>query len=235
MKMNAKKRKMKVTYYGHGCLEVECGGKTLLVDPFISPNPLASGIDVDSLMPDYILVTHGHEDHVADLERIAKQSGAQIISNYEIVSWCAGKGLENGWPMNHGGKHTFDFGTLRYVNAVHSSVLPDGSYGGNPGGFILNGDGKTLYIAGDTALHMDMELIGRHWTPDFAVLPIGDNFTMGYEDAVICSDMIRCNRVLGMHYDTFPFIEIDKAKATEAFNQAGKELHLPAIGQTVEI
>ena len=226
---------MKITWYGHACFQIGCGGKTLLVDPFISPNPKAAHIDVDSLNPDYILITHGHEDHVADAEAIAKRSGATIVSNYEIVSWYGAKGFEKLWPMNHGGKHTFDFGTVRYVNAVHSSVLPDGSYGGNPGGFIIESDGKRLYLAGDTALHMDMQLIGKYWKPDIAVLPIGDNFTMGAEDAVICCDMIQCDKVIGMHYDTFPFIEIDRATVEGLFNNANKELLLPAIGESVEI
>lgn len=133
--------------------------------------------------------------------------------------------------MNHGGTHQFDFGKVRYVNAVHSSVLPDGTYGGNPGGFIIETEGRRIYFAGDTALHMDMELIGKYWTPDLAVLPIGDNFTMGIEDAVICAEMIKCKRIVGMHFNTFPFIEIDLNEATKAFQNAGLELTLFTIGE----
>lgn len=210
---------------------LELGGKSLLFDPFITPNPQAAHIDVASLLPDYVLLSHGHADHVADAEAIVRQSGAMLISNYEIVSWYQEKGIEKTWPMNIGGKHRFDFGELRYVNAVHSSVLPDGTYGGNPGGFILSSDAGTMYYAGDTALHTDMELIGRFWKPDIAVLPIGDNFTMGIDDAIHCAAMIQCKRVVGMHYGTFPYIEIDTAAALKAFSDAGIELILFSIGE----
>lgn len=210
---------------------LETSGSEILFDPFISPNPQASNIAVDRIKPDYILLTHGHADHVADAETIAKASGAMIVSNYEIATWYQEKGVEKTWPLNHGGTHQFDFGKVRYVNAVHSSVLPDGTYGGNPGGFIIESEGRRLYFAGDTALHMDMELIGKHWTPDLAVLPIGDNFTMGVEDALICAEMIRCTKIIGMHFDTFPFIEIDRGAALEAFEKAGLELTLFTIGE----
>ena len=226
---------MKFTWYGHASFSIEMGGKQLVFDPFITPNEQAKSIDVNAIPADYVLLSHGHADHVADAEAILTRTGATLISNYEIVSWYGEKGIENAWPMNHGGKHLFDFGTVRYVNAVHSSVLPDGTYGGNPGGFIIEADGRRIYYAGDTALHMDMELIGRYWKPDLAILPIGDNFTMGAEDAVICCDMIQCDKVIGMHYDTFPFIEIDRATVEGLFNNANKELLLPAIGESVEI
>lgn len=222
---------MKLTWYGHSCFMLETSGSEILFDPFISPNPQASNIAVDRIKPDYILLTHGHADHVADAETIAKASGAMIVSNYEIATWYQEKGVEKTWPLNHGGTHQFDFGKVRYVNAVHSSVLPDGTYGGNPGGFIIESEGRRLYFAGDTALHMDMELIGKHWTPDLAVLPIGDNFTMGVEDAIICAEMIRCTKIIGMHFDTFPFIEIDRGAALEAFEKAGLELTLFTIGE----
>lgn len=222
---------MKLTWYGHSCFILETGGSKILFDPFISPNPQASKINIDELKPDYILLTHGHADHVADAETIAKASGAMIVSNYEIATWYQEKGIEKTWPLNHGGTHAFDFGKVRYVNAVHSSVLPDGTYGGNPGGFIIESEGRCLYFAGDTALHMDMELIGKYWTPDLAVLPIGDNFTMGIDDAIICAEMIRCKRIVGMHFDTFPFIEIDREAALKAFQNAGLELTLFSIGE----
>ena len=226
---------MKLTYYGHACFMLETKEASILFDPFIKANPLASHISIEDLKPDYILLTHGHEDHVADAEEIARLSGATIVSNYEIVSWYGAKGLEKLWPMNHGGKHAFDFGTVRYVNAVHSSTLPDGSGGGNPGGFIIEADNKRIYFAGDTALHLDMELIGRYWKPDVAILPIGDNFTMGIEDAIICSDMIDCYDVVGMHFDTFPYIEINQEEAVEAFRSNDKKLSLMKIGESKEV
>ena len=225
---------MEIFYLGHGCLQVDTMDMSLLIDPFITPNPLAASIDINQLKPDYILLTHGHEDHVADAETIAKNSGAKIISNFEIVSWYGQKGIE-GHPMNHGGQWNFDFGTLKMVNAVHSSVLPDGSYGGNPAGFILSNDEGTIYIAGDTALHQDMKLIPEFYNLDLAVLPIGDNFTMGMEEASMAAQFVKADKVLGMHYDTFPYIEIDKEEAVKMFLNKGIELILLDIGFSTSI
>lgn len=226
---------MKLTYYGHACFLLETQGKRILFDPFISPNELASSIDVDAIQADYILISHGHADHIADAEAIAERTGAIIVSNYEIVSWYEQKGLKNLWPMNHGGTKSFDFGKVKYVNAIHSSVLPDGTYGGNPGGFVIQNSEGCLYFAGDTALTTDMELLGRYLNIDWAILPIGDNFTMGIEDAVICADMIQCDQIIGMHFDTFPFIKIDHKYAADTFSAANKKLHLLTIGDTSEL
>jgi L-ascorbate metabolism protein UlaG (beta-lactamase superfamily) len=226
---------MQFTFYGHACFVVEVGGKKLLFDPFISPNEKASAINVDEIEADYILISHGHEDHIADVESIAKRTGAKLISNFEIISWFGKNGIENGHPMNHGGSWEFDFGIVKYVNAVHTSSFPDGSYAGNPGGFIITTKEKTFYFAGDTALTMDMKLIGEYENLDFAVLPIGDNFTMGVKDAVIAADFIQCNKIVGIHYDTFGYIEIDHQKAINAFKMKDKELVLLEIGQTIEL
>jgi len=217
---------MKLTYYGHSCFSVAVAGKNLLFDPFISGNPLAGKIDIDSISADYILISHGHEDHLADALTLAKSTGARVISNFEIVEWLAGKGVTHAHPLNHGGAYTFDFGRVKYVNAVHSSMLPDGSNGGNAGGFVVESAAGNFYYSGDTALTMDMKLIGESTRLKFAVLCIGDNFTMGIEDAIRAADFIRCNQVLGVHYDTFPPIRIDQAEAVLKFKSAGKELHL---------
>ena len=225
---------MELTFYGHACFSVKTQDKTILFDPFISPNPKAAHIDVATLAADYILLSHGHEDHVADAENIAKRTGAKLVSNFEIVSWYEKKGIENVHPMNHGGKWKFDFGTVKYTNAVHSSMLPDGSYGGNPGGFIVNTD-KSFYYSGDTALTMDMKLIGNTEKLDYAVLPIGDNFTMGIEDAITAAEFINCNKIIGVHYDTFGYIEINKNEAIDKFKSRGKELILPEIGETIKL
>ncbi|NHF58727.1 metal-dependent hydrolase [Flavobacteriaceae bacterium TP-CH-4] len=226
---------MELTYLGHASLSLELNGSHILVDPFISGNPLAKNIEIGDLEADYILITHGHQDHVLDVEAIAQRTGATLISNYEIVSYYGEKGLK-GHPMNHGGKYSFPFGTVKYVNAIHSSVLPDGTYGGNPGGFVLWSDQLCLYIAGDTALTEDMKLIPKTCPKlDLAILPIGDNFTMGYEDDLIASDYIQCSKIMGYHYDTFPPIEIDKIKAKDVFSNENKELLLPAIGETITI
>lgn len=225
---------MIITYYGHATFLVEVGGSRLLFDPFISGNPMASNVDVDSIEADYILVSHGHQDHVLDVESIAKRTGAKLISNFEIITWFAEQGVDNGHPMNHGGQFSFNFGSVKYVNAIHSSVLPDGTYGGNPGGFVVRTNEGSFYYAGDTALTMDMKLIETE-NIQFSMLPIGDNFTMGVEDAITCCDFIGCGKVFGMHYDTFPPIAIDKNEARNAFRQNGKELTLLEIGQSTEL
>ena len=226
---------MKITFYGQSSFGVELNGKNLVFDPFISPNELAKSIDVDSLPADYVLLSHGHQDHVVDAESIAKRTGATIISNFEIVSWYGEKGI-NGHPMNHGGSWDFDFGNVKYVNAVHSSVLPDGTYGGNPGGFVISNDKNTFYFAGDTALTWDMKLIPMTCPKlDVAILPIGDNFTMGINDAVLASEFIECDKIIGCHYDTFGFIKIDHAAAKQAFADRGKELILLEIGDSLTI
>lgn len=226
---------MKLTYFGHSAFQVIKGGKSIVFDPFISSNPLATAIHVDDIKADYILLSHGHGDHVADAETIAKKNGATIVSNYEIVSWYETKGI-NGHPMNHGGKWKFDFGTVKYVNAVHSSVLPDGTYGGNPGGFVVWNEEKCFYFAGDTALTWDMKLIPMTCpTLDFAILPIGDNFTMGYEDAVYAAQFIQCDKIIACHYDTFGYIKTDHEAALNEFKNAGKELILLQPGQSIDL
>jgi len=226
---------MKITFYGHGCFGIEFGGKNLLFDPFITPNKLAEKIDIDKIQADYILLTHGHFDHVADAEAIAKRTGAKLISNYEIVSWFEAKGITSVHPLNIGGSANFDFGSLQYVNAVHSSSLPDGSYGGCAGGFVLSNAEGTIYFAGDTALNLDMKLIGERHQIDLAFLPIGDNYTMGVDDAVRCCDFIRCKKVIGMHIDTFPYIKINHKEAKLKFRDAGIDFRIMDIGQAIEL
>ena len=227
---------MNLTYYGHACFGVNVGGKNLLFDPFIRYNELAKNIDINIVPADYILISHGHEDHVADAIEIAGRTGATIVSNYEVVSWFQAKGVKKGHPMNHGGKWKFDFGTVKYVSAIHSSVLPDGAYGGNPGGFVVETGEGNFYYSGDTALNMDMQLIpitcGKL---NVALLPIGDNFTMGIDDAIIASDFVKCDKIIGVHYDTFGYIKIDHESAIKRFKDKGKELLLLNIGQTIAL
>lgn len=226
---------MKITFLGHASLLIRTQDKILLVDPFISGNEKASDkIDIPKLRPDYILLTHAHNDHTLDVDRIAKNSGATIISNYEIAMYYEEKGFK-AHPMNHGGSWEFDFGKLKYVNAIHTSSFGDGTYGGQPGGFVLSSQGKNVYIAGDTALTMDMKLIPLTTKLDLAILPIGDNFTMGVDDAVMASDFVECNTILGCHYDTFGYIKIDHEDAIAKFKAAGKKLHLLEIGGSMEV
>ena len=225
---------MKITYLGHASLSIEVAGKKLIVDPFITPNSLATNLDFESLEAHYILITHAHQDHIVDVDSIAKRTGAKIVSNFEIVTHYGNKGFE-GHPMNHGGSWNFDFGRLTYTNAIHTSSFPDGSYGGQPGGFLLETEEGKVYIAGDTALTYDMKLIPLQCKLDLAILPIGDNFTMGCESAAIAADFLECDRVLGYHYDTFGYIVIDHDQARGTFKKAGKELTLLPIGDSLEV
>jgi L-ascorbate metabolism protein UlaG (beta-lactamase superfamily) len=226
------RRHMKFTFYGHACFGIETGGKKLLFDPFISGNELAKDIDINAIEADFILVSHGHGDHVADLVSIANRTGALVIGAYEVVTWAQKQGVKNVRPMNFG-PATFDFGKLHFLPAWHSSQMPDGSYGGNPGGFLVQGQEKTFYYSGDTCLMMDMKLIPRYAKLDFAILPVGGNFTMDSNDAVIAAEFVECNKIIGIHFDTFGYIKIDHEKAKGIFNAAGKELILPEIGESI--
>lgn len=226
---------MKITFYGHASLGIEVAGKTLLVDPYISANEKASHININDIKADYILLTHAHQDHVLDVEVIAKNNpDAVIVSNYEIASYYGSQGFKF-HPMNHGGSWKFDFGNLKYVNAIHTSAFANGSNGGNPGGFVIEGEHKNIYIAGDTALTMDMKLIPMRTKLDLAILPIGSNFTMDVEDAIIASNFLECDKILGYHYDTFGYIVIDHNQAKKKFFDAGKDLMLLEIGQSIDL
>ena len=226
---------MKLTYYGHSCFLVDVNGKKILFDPFITPNELAKDIDINTIQCDYIAISHGHFDHIADAVVIAKNTNATIICAYELYEWFQKQGLTNFRPMNIGGKWNCDFGTVKAVVAVHSSCLPDGTYGANPMGFVFNTTDGDFYYSGDTALTMDMQLIPRWAKLKFAVLPIGDKFTMDIDDAIIAADFAQCNKVIGVHYDTFEPLKINHSDAIEKFAQAGKELILVEIGKTINI
>ena len=225
---------MKFTYYGHSCFLVECAGIKYLFDPFISGNELAKGkVDIDAIQADYILVSHGHGDHVADLVSIAVRTGAKVLAAYEVVTWAQNQGVKNAHPLNFGSTQ-FPFGKLHFVPAAHSSSLPDGSYGGNPGGFILKLAEGNFYYSGDTSLTAEMLMIPHYGKLNFALLPVGGNFTMDADDAVIAAGIIGCDKIIGLHFDTFGYIKIDHAAAIEKFRVAGKELILPVIGETIE-
>jgi len=225
---------MKITFYGHASLGIEINDINILVDPFITANSKAEHIDIETLKADFILVTHAHQDHIVDVEAIAKRTGATVVSNFEIATHYENLGLET-HPMNHGGTWDFEFGSVKYVNAIHTSSFPDGSYGGQPGGFVIEGEHKNIYIAGDTALTYDMKLIPLQTKLDLAILPIGDNFTMGIDDAILASDFVECDKVLGYHYDTFGYIEIDHDEAKRKFFEKNKDLMLLEIGSSIEL
>lgn len=225
---------MKITFYGHACLGIQIDDINILVDPFITGNEKAAHIDINTLEADYIMVTHAHQDHILDVEAIAKRTNAVIISNFEIVTHYGKLDIE-GHPMNHGGQWDFEFGNVKYVNAIHTSSFPDGSYGGQPGGFIIESEHKNIYIAGDTALTFDMKLIPMQTKLDLAILPIGDNFTMGINEAILASDFVECDKILGCHFDTFGYIEIDHEAAKRKFFEKDKDLMLLEIGESIEL
>ncbi len=225
---------MNITFLGHAGFHIEINGVNIVIDPFITGNPQASNINVNDLKADYIFLTHAHQDHILDAETIAKRSGAIIVSNYEIAMHYKEKGFK-GYPLNHGGTFKTNLFTAKYVNAVHTSSFPDGTYGGQPGGFVISSKEKSLYVAGDTAVTMDMKLIPMTTKLTASIFPIGDTFTMGVEDAIIASDLVECNKVIACHYNTFPPIEIDTEKAKQQFSNAKKELILLEIGASVNI
>lgn len=226
---------MDITYYGHSCFLINIEGTKVLFDPFITPNELASDIDIEKIEADFILLSHGHADHVADAEKIAKNTNAKLVSSFEIVTWYENKGISDTHPMNIGGKWKFPFGTVKMVEAVHSNSLPDGTYGGTPAGFIIETEKSTFYYSGDTALFSDMKMIGESFNIDFAFLCIGDNFTMDVAEALKASDFVKTDKIIGMHYDTFPYIKIDKENTIELAKKAGKEITLMKIGETINL
>lgn len=225
---------MNITFYGHASFGIEVNGKHILVDPFISANPNAAHIAIDALKADYILITHAHQDHVLDVEAIAQRTGATIISNYEIVNYFVAKELK-GHHLNHGGTFISEDFSAKYVTAIHTSSFADGTYGGEPGGFVLTANDKSIYIAGDTCATYDMKLIPKFTKINAAILPIGDTFTMGIDEAIIASDFVECNTIIGCHFNTFPPIEINTLAAKNKFASKSKTLILLEIGASINI
>jgi L-ascorbate metabolism protein UlaG (beta-lactamase superfamily) len=226
---------MKLTYFGHACFLVESAGKKLLFDPFITPNPLASEIDISKIEADAILLSHAHVDHLADVVALAELTSAPVVCNWEISEWLGKQGLKNILPMNHGGTRDLGVCRTKMTSAIHSSTLPDGSPGGNPGGYVVSFPEGTFYYSGDTALTQDMKLIPEEFALRFAVLPIGDTFTMGAADAARAAQFVQVKTVVGVHYNTFPPIEISKEAAQETFAKASLSLLLPPIGGTIDV
>jgi L-ascorbate metabolism protein UlaG (beta-lactamase superfamily) len=198
----------RIRWLGHACLLFESDNHSILVDPFLSGNPAAT-VDAERVHADWVLLSHGHADHLGDTISISKRTGATVITNYELSMWLAKQGVTHVHGQQHGGSHVFPFGRVKLTNAIHGSALPDGSYGGNPCGFLVEfADGKKIYDAADTALFGDMKLIGDEGI-DLAILPIGDNYTMGPADAIRAVQFLRPGRVLPIHYNTWPLIAQD--------------------------
>ncbi len=221
----------KITYFGHACFELDWNGKSIVFDPFIRGNSLAKDVNMEKIMPHLLLLSHAHSDHVADAVEIALQSNAECIAIYEICSWLQKQGVKNVHPTNVGGKLNRDDLTIVHTPALHSSSFDDGSYGGLAGGFVLKSGSDSIYFAGDTALFSDLKLIGELHQPQWAILPIGGNFTMDVEDAIIAAKWLGVKKVIGMHFDTFGYIVIDHQNAVEKFKSQGIELHLLNIGE----
>lgn len=197
-----------LTWYGHATLGLETDGHKLLIDPFFTDNPAASA-KADDVEADFILVSHGHGDHVGDAVAIAERTGAQVVSNHEIATWFDKQGVAKTHGQHIGGGFKHPFGYLKLTLALHGSQLPDGSDGGNPAGFLLTtNDGKKIYMAQDTGLFGDMQLIGEEGL-EVAVIPIGDNFTMGPDDALRAVKMLQPKTVVPIHYNTFDLLNQD--------------------------
>ncbi|WP_214854583.1 MULTISPECIES: metal-dependent hydrolase [unclassified Exiguobacterium] len=229
---------MKLTYHGQSTVTIETNGHHLVIDPFFSGNEKAT-TNPDDVKADFILLTHAHADHMLDAERIAKATGATIIATHELATYLSFKGL-NVHPMNLGGQFEFSFGKVKMTQAFHSSSIIDEekqtiTYMGMPAGFLLTIEGKEIYHAGDTALFGDLALYGAHHEIDLAFLPIGDNFTMGPDDALIAADMLQAKAVVPIHYDTFDLIKQDANAFCEQIEAQGQTGHLLAIGESLEL
>jgi L-ascorbate metabolism protein UlaG (beta-lactamase superfamily) len=225
---------VKVTFIGHSCFLLDNGKEKILIDPYISGNPVAKAT-AEQKKADYILVSHGHGDHLGDAIELAKSSGATIISNNEIAFWCAGKGVKNFHPLHIGGSHTFPFGSIKLTIAHHGSSLGDFQYGGEPAGIIVRTDNKVIYHAGDTGLFLDMKLIGELDKIDLAFLPIGGNFTMDVSDAIKAVEFLKPGKAIPMHYNTNDFVKADPNDFVNKIKRLGTEGIILKPGETYEL
>lgn len=225
-----------VIYLGHACFEFNFNGTKVLLDPFITYNSLAKDINVSDIKPDYIFLSHGHEDHVADMAKIQAQSDATVVAIVETAAWVRKQGVPDDKVIefNFGGTLSLPFGKVKMVYALHTNSTPDGGYGGVPCGFVYFIGNKKIYFAGDTGLTLEMKLL-EDLELDWAFLPIGGHYTMDMYDAVKASDFIKCKNIIGMHYDTFPHVSIDSNEAKKVFAEAGVNLNLLALGATQDL
>ncbi|TVR54105.1 MAG: metal-dependent hydrolase [Puniceicoccaceae bacterium] len=228
---------MLITYHSHSCVRISTRSHEVLVDPFFTGNPAAQ-TSADDVPADFILLTHGHQDHVGDTEAIARRTGATVVANYEIASYFGHKGLST-HGMSIGGAHDFAFGRLKLTIAHHGSGYPgpDGNmlYFGQPAGLLISAEEKTVYHAGDTALFLDMKLIGERHPIDLAILPIGDNFTMGVDDALHALELLKPKSVLPVHYNTFELIRADVDGFAKGAEQRGVRPVVPEVDRPFEL
>lgn len=225
-----------LTFHGHATFGLTVDGTNLIIDPFLAPNSPVANASAEDVEADYVLITHGHGDHIADAIPIAQRTGATTVSNFEIHDWLLANGVEKAHPLHIGGGFNFPFGRVKLTIAHHGSALPDGSNGGNPAGLLLTlNDGKRIYFAGDTALTYDMRLIGDDGGCDVAVLPIGDNFTMGPADAIRAAEFVQAKHVIPCHYNTFPPIQQDAdAFAINLKSATGIDCTVMQVGDTFD-
>lgn len=221
-----------LTYLSHSSWLIKTKDYTIAIDPFLEGNPLAR-LKPSDVKADFIIVTHAHGDHLGDSIPIAKQSGGTIITNFEIANYCADKGA-NVHPMHIGGAHEFPFGKVKLTPAWHGSSFPDGSYGGTPAGVLVTVAGKTIYHTGDTGLFMDMQLIGQMHPVDIFLVNIGDNFTMGIDDAVKAVEFVKPKLTIPMHYKTFDVIDVDPQEFVSKVQEKGYAVRLMQIGESYE-
>lgn len=225
---------MKLKYFSHSAFQVTTSnGKKILIDPYLDDNP-TSPVKSDDVKADYIILTHAHGDHIGDTFKIAKRCNSTVIAVNELANYCASKGPK-AHNMHIGGGFDFDFGRVKFTIAHHGSQTPDGQYAGEPAGIILNIDGKTLYHTGDTGLFYDMKLIGEMNNIDYMLVPIGDNFTMGINDAVKAVEFVNPGTVIPMHYKTFPVIDSDPGEFKTLVEEKGKKCRVMEFGEEIDL
>ncbi|HUH19848.1 metal-dependent hydrolase [Albibacterium sp.] len=227
---------MEAVYYGHSTVGLNLNNIEVLFDPFITHNKLAAHVDLGALKPDYIFLSHCHGDHVADLVEVQRNGNSQVVSIVESAAWVKKQGIatDKVTGMNFGGTISTDFGSAKMVYALHTNSTPEGGYAGVAAGYVLKSGDKTIYFAGDTALTLEMQLLADQ-NLDWAFLPIGGFFTMDVEDAIKAAGLINCKNIIGIHYNTFPPIEINTEEAIEKFRKAGFNLHLLKVGEKISL